>query len=176
MIRRPPRSTLFPYTTLFRSGWPGWGLWHRGCNGSSRTRRFRPGRTSAAQWQPRTSGNSAPSLAAWEARKVVERPCSSPARETKQIFQLKIVEFHEFAEVQSRFGIAVIERGEFPGLAAQINEGDVRLVPILKRQFALDPAIMRRCDDADSVGLVVPDELLADVDLGSGGKILRLRR
>src|SRR2546430_10465743 len=28
MIRRPPRSTLFPYTTLFRSGspwlWPDW--------------------------------------------------------------------------------------------------------------------------------------------------------
>src|SRR2546425_7356740 len=24
MIRRPPRSTLFPYTTLFRSGFPGW--------------------------------------------------------------------------------------------------------------------------------------------------------
>ena len=23
MIRRPPRSTLFPYTTLFRSLWPG---------------------------------------------------------------------------------------------------------------------------------------------------------
>src|SRR2546430_8486152 len=23
MIRRPPRSTLFPYTTLFRSRWPG---------------------------------------------------------------------------------------------------------------------------------------------------------
>src|SRR5882762_11501451 len=23
MIRRPPRSTLFPYTTLFRSGWFG---------------------------------------------------------------------------------------------------------------------------------------------------------
>src|SRR3982751_2820896 len=22
MIRRPPRSTLFPYTTLFRSNWP----------------------------------------------------------------------------------------------------------------------------------------------------------
>src|SRR3712207_8737981 len=22
MIRRPPRSTLFPYTTLFRSDWP----------------------------------------------------------------------------------------------------------------------------------------------------------
>src|SRR3712207_8656291 len=24
MIRRPPRSTLFPYTTLFRSGHPVW--------------------------------------------------------------------------------------------------------------------------------------------------------
>src|SRR2546422_6066174 len=24
MIRRPPRSTLFPYTTLFRSGVQGW--------------------------------------------------------------------------------------------------------------------------------------------------------
>src|SRR2546429_2203467 len=35
MIRRPPRSTLFPYTTLFRSQWHGRGrsdgrplLWH----------------------------------------------------------------------------------------------------------------------------------------------------
>src|SRR4051794_41518221 len=27
MIRRPPRSTLFPYTTLFRSTWPyGYGM------------------------------------------------------------------------------------------------------------------------------------------------------
>src|SRR5260221_6648504 len=26
MIRRPPRSTLFPYTTLFRSGSAGFGL------------------------------------------------------------------------------------------------------------------------------------------------------
>src|SRR5437762_7082612 len=24
MIRRPPRSTLFPYTTLFRSPWAAW--------------------------------------------------------------------------------------------------------------------------------------------------------
>src|SRR3712207_8810512 len=29
MIRRPPRSTLFPYTTLFRS-WPGCEVAHRG--------------------------------------------------------------------------------------------------------------------------------------------------
>src|SRR2546430_8901632 len=26
MIRRPPRSTLFPYTTLFRSSWIDWSL------------------------------------------------------------------------------------------------------------------------------------------------------
>src|SRR2546427_1552932 len=29
MIRRPPRSTLFPYTTLFRSGLPGLLGFHR---------------------------------------------------------------------------------------------------------------------------------------------------
>src|SRR2546430_17507470 len=28
MIRRPPRSTLFPYTTLFRSGSTGALVWH----------------------------------------------------------------------------------------------------------------------------------------------------
>src|SRR5438309_3807478 len=27
MIRRPPRSTLFPYTTLFRSCWDLLGMW-----------------------------------------------------------------------------------------------------------------------------------------------------
>src|SRR3712207_8022420 len=32
MIRRPPRSTLFPYTTLFRSTVPGW---RKGPDGSA---------------------------------------------------------------------------------------------------------------------------------------------
>src|SRR2546430_3552168 len=36
MIRRPPRSTLFPYTTLFRSGRPGGGPWGRRAGRSSR--------------------------------------------------------------------------------------------------------------------------------------------
>src|SRR4051794_41239931 len=31
MIRRPPRSTLFPYTTLFRSDLPGL-LWNANCS------------------------------------------------------------------------------------------------------------------------------------------------
>src|SRR5690348_18203486 len=37
MLRRPPRSTLFPYTTLFRSAQPG------GRGGDARGRRRRPG-------------------------------------------------------------------------------------------------------------------------------------
>src|SRR5258707_5790359 len=32
MIRRPPRSTLFPYTTLFRSPYPYPGFWLLGSN------------------------------------------------------------------------------------------------------------------------------------------------
>src|SRR5438876_11659094 len=43
MIRRPPRSTLFPYTTLFRSRVPG-----RGCSARRRpraSRRCRHGNT-----------------------------------------------------------------------------------------------------------------------------------
>src|SRR2546430_11330067 len=31
MIRRPPRSTLFPYTTLFRSGWVSKSQFLSGC-------------------------------------------------------------------------------------------------------------------------------------------------
>src|SRR5258708_18634687 len=37
MIRRPPRSTLFPYTTLFRS--PGGGRWRAQAGGWRRSRR-----------------------------------------------------------------------------------------------------------------------------------------
>src|SRR5260370_22879180 len=47
MIRRPPRSTLFPYTTLFRSS-------RNGCEGRSR----RPGAVSP-RWPPRR-GETAP--------------------------------------------------------------------------------------------------------------------
>src|SRR2546422_7234346 len=41
MIRRPPRSTLFPYTTLFRSGWCAllWQLWSQRVPGSGLGRR-----------------------------------------------------------------------------------------------------------------------------------------
>src|SRR3989449_3317239 len=48
MIRRPPRSTLFPYTTLFRSLSPGmaWGRAHA----------LRPGGTAAHRRQPDAGG------------------------------------------------------------------------------------------------------------------------
>src|SRR3712207_7043180 len=40
MIRRPPRSTLFPYTTLFRSSWISTG--GRSSGGGVRSHRPRP--------------------------------------------------------------------------------------------------------------------------------------
>src|SRR3712207_8774343 len=48
MIRRPPRSTLFPYTTLFRSGGPGGRLPRRHVPLAERQRRQGgdPGRAS----------------------------------------------------------------------------------------------------------------------------------
>src|SRR5215469_17198527 len=50
MIRRPPRSTLFPYTTLFRS--PRW------CAGPARRTASASGRTSPAGCAGRSRGRS----------------------------------------------------------------------------------------------------------------------
>src|SRR5256885_11981076 len=53
MIRRPPRSTLFPYTTLFRSRQPRLGqLQFRGVNGRRERVRLR-GRRQLTLLQPR---------------------------------------------------------------------------------------------------------------------------
>src|SRR5687768_18107848 len=47
MIRRPPRSTLFPYTTLFRSSkQSASGFWARAARGSRRQAQVTPERTS----------------------------------------------------------------------------------------------------------------------------------
>src|SRR5256885_7209845 len=48
MIRRPPRSTLFPYTTLFRSGLEA-GLWWGWCRQLSQP---------ALQWHKSGSGHA----------------------------------------------------------------------------------------------------------------------
>src|SRR5690554_7544783 len=51
MIRRPPRSTLFPYTTLFRSSGYRWRLLRDG-------RRWRSPSFSIASWPDRKSGSA----------------------------------------------------------------------------------------------------------------------
>src|SRR2546427_7461994 len=58
MIRRPPRSTLFPYTTLFRSRWPtSCPTWRRArspcCSSTARTRHT-PCRARSRRRSPRS--------------------------------------------------------------------------------------------------------------------------
>src|SRR3712207_7639247 len=52
MIRRPPRSTLFPYTTLFRSTTPTAHIDHTGCR-RPRGRHDNTARPTRAQEQPK---------------------------------------------------------------------------------------------------------------------------
>src|SRR2546428_7450106 len=54
MIRRPPRSTLFPYTTLFRS-WP----WIRPAGPRAAAPTFTPA-LNASSWQPKEGRWTAP--------------------------------------------------------------------------------------------------------------------
>src|SRR2546430_13769781 len=61
MIRRPPRSTLFPYTTLFRS--PFTVLLGRGSKGSPAGRRPRPARAPPADESPATTDRTRPVVA-----------------------------------------------------------------------------------------------------------------
>src|SRR2546422_4279588 len=65
MIRRPPRSTLFPYTTLFRSPCTGVAR----CSGRTRwgSRRSRPGCWSSSASTAR-SGSRPPSWCGWRTR------------------------------------------------------------------------------------------------------------
>src|SRR2546422_2024805 len=53
MIRRPPRSTLFPYTTLFRSERSRSGRRTPGCRSASRWRGGPRSRPSSARSRPR---------------------------------------------------------------------------------------------------------------------------
>src|SRR5256885_7529587 len=63
MIRRPPRSTLFPYTTLFRSA----------STASSAT----------AAWRPRSSANPSRACACWRSEEhtsELQSPCNLVCR------------------------------------------------------------------------------------------------
>src|SRR5256885_10864936 len=60
MIRRPPRSTLFPYTTLFRSPWWEWeggeSRWRGGEEREDLRRRRTPARCSTRRSSLRNRG------------------------------------------------------------------------------------------------------------------------
>src|SRR2546422_5726646 len=66
MIRRPPRSTLFPYTTLFRS----FSVWRISCVGS-------PGTAITSASLP---GSSVPSLSAMPSRRSEEHTSELQSR------------------------------------------------------------------------------------------------
>src|SRR6266478_9266832 len=55
MIRRPPRSTLFPYTTLFRSRQPDDAVDHRAAAAGHRARAGRGGRGRLPRSEEHTS-------------------------------------------------------------------------------------------------------------------------
>src|SRR5256885_13162364 len=78
MIRRPPRSTLFPYTTLFRSS-PTASVSARGWSGSARWRR----RPSSSPAFPRTTSRS---TAGWVSRR---RSTSSSCRSEEHTSELQ---------------------------------------------------------------------------------------
>src|SRR2546425_12696971 len=61
MIRRPPRSTLFPYTTLFRSRWVPGGVWRRETHGARLTQPA--GRSVAIELRPGANRPTVPAPA-----------------------------------------------------------------------------------------------------------------
>src|SRR5215470_10068513 len=110
------------------------------------------------------------------ARRAVACQRSSPALKTSEILQLEFFEFDKLAEIEGRLWITVIERSELASFRAKIDKRNVGLIPVLKRQFAFDSAIVGRSDDAYGVTLAVPRELLADLNLSLSRQIWRLRR
>src|SRR2546425_9354392 len=79
MIRRPPRSTLFPYTTLFRSGETGieiLGRGHEGCRVAPKLDVDR-GSGQRTQYEACACRSSSPS------------PCSAPVRSEEHTSELQ---------------------------------------------------------------------------------------
>src|SRR5256885_11322234 len=66
MIRRPPRSTLFPYTTLFRSSWA--------------TARARPSAEVASSTVPKVSGRGSYLGRSEEHTSELQSPCNLVCR------------------------------------------------------------------------------------------------
>src|SRR2546427_6892859 len=87
MIRRPPRSTLFPYTTLFRSSRP-----HGVGGAGARAARRRGGRSSRTPRPPRAGprpGRSTPARGAGSLDRKSTRLNSSHSQISYAVFCLK---------------------------------------------------------------------------------------
>src|SRR3989449_11738692 len=108
MIRRPPRSTLFPYTTLFRShrcGTP------RGCGVRRRTGRRAP------SWDPAPDaggGGGRLSTLLVGARQIVT--CRGPARARRGREMAEVEVLHDTAVLMEGGRIAAAGRDKGVGL------------------------------------------------------------
>src|SRR5256885_12195717 len=76
MIRRPPRSTLFPYTTLFRSASPGWRSSHR----PDRCSRPCPGPWSRERWMTAVPAHWETASRSEEHTSELQSPCNLVCR------------------------------------------------------------------------------------------------
>src|SRR2546430_8021177 len=86
MIRRPPRSTLFPYTTLFRSPHPDRGGQRSGPDAVAEVPRGRPRGTSATRSEEHTSELQSQSNLV--CRLLLEKKNTKPLPTTQHILRL----------------------------------------------------------------------------------------
>src|SRR2546430_3482552 len=92
MIRRPPRSTLFPYTTLFRSLWPGAGPDSRPPGAQRRVEGAEPQHCRGpAVRAPKTSGRHTGRLLGGTRRRRSEEHTSELQSQSKIVFRLLLV-------------------------------------------------------------------------------------
>src|SRR3712207_7195787 len=117
MIRRPPRSTLFPYTTLFRSVRPGQEAAHPGpqpCVGGGRLRHDRPGAVDQVLAQVAAAALGDPQQLGPSARRDRKstRLNSSHANISYAVFCLKKTKTHSSSihERSSIFHACVVDR------------------------------------------------------------------
>src|SRR3712207_8068357 len=80
MIRRPPRSTLFPYTTLFRSSLPAHPA-RRGARSAARGRARGAGRDEARRHRPRRRARDRPTGARGERERSEEHTSELQSRQ-----------------------------------------------------------------------------------------------
>src|SRR3954463_1944237 len=110
-----------------------------------------------------------------------------PALERADVSQAERVEIHCLADVERRRLVAVVDGGEVSARGAEVDEGDVGLVPVFEGKLAFDAGVVRQRARDDGERRVVPDEpsperslrlrrnLEAAGEKGHGERILRIR-